>query len=113
VLLSSLLDRLAGAGLIPSPDDLGTPQHPVDAVFLLDRGVALNLGDGKGQVKVAGPDGEPVSGWVFYESQTVLAEMLLWLYRVMPRFSLTSGSPINKYGSGTKRLSFWRPNPST
>jgi hypothetical protein len=103
----TMLDRLADMDQVPSPDDQGSPQDPVDAIFLLDRGVALNVGDG--QLKFLRADGHPVDGWVFYESETVLAELLLWLYRVMPRFSMASGSPINNYGTGSAQVTFQQP----
>ena len=107
----TMLDRLADTPPIASPDDKGGEQDALDALFLLDRGVALNLGTGDGQLKFVGPDNEPISGWVFYESKTVLAEMLLWLYRVMPRYAMTSGSPINTYGAREAHVSFLRPSP--
>ena len=105
----TMLDRLAGAPKVPSPDGKGAPQDPIDAVFLLDRGVGLNLGGGDGQIKYLGPDAKPIAGWVFYESATVIAEMLIWLYRVMPRYSMVSGSPINNYGSRSANVTFYRP----
>jgi hypothetical protein len=110
VSVQTMLDRLASAPTVPSSDGVGGSQDPVDAIFLLDRGVALNLGDGNGQLKFLEPNGNLVAGWVFYETNTVLAEMLVWLYRVMPRFSMMSGSPINNYGAGSSSVSFYRPN---
>jgi hypothetical protein len=109
--IQTMLDRLDGAPQVPSPDDKGTPQDPIDAVFLLDRGVGLNLGDGHGQIQFRQPDAKPLPGWVFYETGTVIAEMLIWLYRVMPRYSMASGSPINNYGTRSAHVSFHRPTP--
>lgn len=106
-----MLNRLADTPPIASPDHKGSEQDALDALFLLDRGVALNLGTGDGQLKFVGSDNEPTTGWVFYESKTVLAEMLLWLYQVMPRYSMTSGSPINNYGAREAQVSFLRPSP--
>lgn len=45
-------------------------------------------------------DGSNVSGWVFYDSETVLAELVLWLHRTMPRIQMPYGSPVNSYVEG-------------
>ena len=109
VATGTLLDRLADSPTVPAPDGKGAPQDPVDAVFLLDRGVALNLGNGNGQIKFVGANDEPIPGWVFYESHTVLAEMLTWVYRVMPRYSMRSSTPINNYGDRSSNIRFQQP----
>ena len=111
--IQTMLDRLASAPTVPSPDTKGTPQDPLDAVFLLDRGVGLNLGTGQGRIKVLGPDNEPVAGWVFFETETVVAEMLVWLYQVMPRYSMTAAAPINFYGASSTDRKFYRPTSGT
>lgn len=85
-----MLARLAVCEQVASSDAIGEPQDPMDAVFLIDRGVVLNLGTGQEQDKVLDPDGVPVPGWVFFETATVLAEMMIWLHRTMPRFSMPS-----------------------
>ena len=64
---------------------LGETQH-VDAVFLLDRGAAINLGSGNGGLAVLGPDGQPVSGWIKEKRPTMVA-LISWLSEVMPRIS--------------------------
>lgn len=111
IAVQTLLNRLADAPSVPSPDSVGPVQDPVDAVFLLDRGVALNLGDGLGQLSFRLADGSVISGWVFYESSTVVAEMMIWLHRVMPRYSMASGSPINNYGPSEMPVTFVQPTP--
>ena len=58
----------------------------VDAVFILDRGVAINLGDGTGSFGVARPDETRYTGWVINPNgeQTLFA-LIAWLSMVMPR----------------------------
>lgn len=56
-----------------------------DGVFLLDRGWAINFGDGLGAFRFAQPGGEPVAGWVVLEVDEVLFDFLAWLSAVIPR----------------------------
>lgn len=57
----------------------------VDAVFILDRGWLINLGDGKGSFKSISPEGKSLPGWIPKESDRVLFDLLAWLSTVMPR----------------------------
>lgn len=57
-----------------------------DALFLLDRGWAINFGDGKGAFRFAEPGKGPLTGWVVQEVEEVLFDLLVWISSVMPRF---------------------------
>jgi hypothetical protein len=58
----------------------------LDAAFLLDRGVILDLGRGEGGLKVMQRStGKSISGWVHYAGKEVLIDMMIWLSIVMPR----------------------------
>lgn len=96
VAVDTLLNRLANAPLSASSEGSPPNLDPIDAAFVLDRGVAINCGDGKGADRMM--KGETsVTGWVFYDSETVLAELVLWLHRTMPRMQMPYASPINAY----------------
>ena len=62
-----------------------------DAVFLLDRGAALNLGDGKGAIKMLNAEGAPCAGWS-KTTNGVLMSLIGWLSGVLP--SIQRNSPI-------------------
>jgi hypothetical protein len=61
-------------------------QPILDAAFVLDRGVVINLADGQGAQRYAEPGGEPLSGWLANPSDQVLFDTLAWLSINMPRF---------------------------
>ena len=52
----------------------------IDAVFVLNKGVVLDFGDGKGSMCFARPDGTTCGGWASVpDSKLCLARLLLWL----------------------------------
>ncbi len=84
-----LLSRLAGATAQRSATGGGTALAPIDAVFVLGQGCAIDTGDGTGSVAyVRTVDGDrtvPVMGWVWQWTEQVLVDLLLWLGATMPR----------------------------
>lgn len=72
--------RLETVGQMVAPSASG-----IDAVFCLDRGSAIDLGDGKDVLSGVRPGGEPVMGWVVKHSHEVLFDFLGWLSVTMPR----------------------------
>lgn len=84
----TLIDRLV------EPDPIrvagsATTFTPVDAVFVLGRGLALDYGDGHGglNLRLRKDDDESrrAAGWLWRGSEWVLGEFMLWLHTVMPR----------------------------
>jgi hypothetical protein len=67
----------------------GSPLAPVDAVFILDKGCAIDLGNGRGSLAYLRTVEEqrtaPVTGWVWQRTEHVLVDLLLWLSVTMPR----------------------------
>ncbi len=61
---------------------LGDTDH-LDAVFMLDRGTILNLGDGQGFTASRNPDGTLISGWL-REPKPVMVSLISWLSIVTP-----------------------------
>jgi hypothetical protein len=70
-------------------------KHSIDAVFILNQGVILDLGDGKGDLQVVKPDGTTFSGWHDIGGANILACLLLWLSG-MPDVQ-HQGSILSKY----------------
>jgi len=66
----------------------------LDGVFILNLGIILNIGDGKGSIQLK--DSEDSNGWVILRSETVLLHFLGWLTATMPIF-LRFQSVIPKY----------------
>jgi hypothetical protein len=69
-----------------------SPVRVVDAVFVLDRGYMINLGDGQGGFAWRSPAGEWLTGWQWSEEKDVLFNLLGWISVVMPR--MTQPAPI-------------------
>jgi hypothetical protein len=94
VATDTLLQRLIGAvEVAPSrvtQPGTGQALAPLDAVFVKDRGVALNLGDGAGAFVVHDDHGQRAAGWVWLDGgqagMGVLLLLLSWLHVNMPRF---------------------------
>lgn len=96
VSLDRLVDTLRSS---ESPHEV----PPIDAVFLLDKGFALNLWDGKGQLAFLDPaTGTRMEGWVvFKEPKYSLTFLLFWLHFAMPRFGMRSSAILTYLLPGT------------
>jgi hypothetical protein len=68
----------------------------IDGVFLLDRGWAIDFGDGKGAFQLRSPTGRSVPGWFGRESSSVLFDFLAWLSSVILR-TVRSGPILPDY----------------
>lgn len=71
---------------------LGPTDH-LDAIFLLDRGAAVNLGTGRGGLVSIDANGKPTVGWL-RETRPVVIALISWLSEVMPR--IVRLSPITR-----------------
>ncbi|MGW4652309.1 DUF6602 domain-containing protein [Kitasatospora sp. NPDC004289] len=95
----TLIDRLAQASRVNAPNGDGPALAPVDAVFVLGRGWAMDYDNGQGPfqwVPNEGPyAGQRVPGWIWHEGAAVLINLLMWLDLVMPR--VARGGPIIKH----------------
>ena len=71
---------------------LATAENPsaVDAVFVLGKGAAINLGDGQGTRRLRLNIGEDAAGWVWVEGNPSLLEFLGWLH-ALPRVDHQGG----------------------
>jgi hypothetical protein len=71
---------------------------PIDAIFILDKGFALNYWDGNGALGYMDlATGQIARGWRWWaEPSFTLVWLLLWLNSVMPRFAVRS-SPLLAY----------------
>lgn len=56
----------------------------LDAVFILNRGEVLNLGDGTGRFQVREITGQPRNGWIARKTDRSLFGFVAWLSTVMP-----------------------------
>lgn len=72
--------------------DTYQPGSSADGVFILNRGIVLDLGDGEGSFYLKNADGIKMKGWTAYESKKILFDFLSWLSVVMPR--MVGGSNI-------------------
>jgi len=84
-----LIEQLAGATPQHSPSGSGSALGPVDAVFVVGKGCAIDLGEGRGSLAylrtVERGHTEAVTGWVWQRTEHVLVDLLLWLSVTMPR----------------------------
>jgi hypothetical protein len=86
VAVQTLIDRLAAAG----------EPTPVDAVFVLGRGQAINFGDGSGTMRVA-VEGRDATGWAWLQGQPALLSLLGWLH-ALPRVAHRQSPFLNYLG---------------
>lgn len=83
--LTTILEKIGGFMKLKGlgVNDINTI---LDAIFVIDRGWAINFGDGKGCFQlVTREGGVPTEGWAWKNSSTVLFTLLGWLSSVMPR----------------------------
>jgi hypothetical protein len=59
----------------------------IDAVFILNKGIIVNLGSGVGTPEMKDPKGEVLNGFVRNETPAIFSQLILWLSRVCPTFS--------------------------
>ena len=76
-------------------EDERSREHDVvpslDAVFILDKGFALNLWDGNSAFRFQSETHEVVTGWYWFgDPDRTLLGLLLWLHTTMPRFAIRS-----------------------
>jgi hypothetical protein len=86
----TLIERLDAALPVNGADGTGAALVPIDAVFILGEGVAINCGDGAGVLRYqheSGPQaGDAVTGWMWSgQDSGIFTYFLLWLGAVMPR----------------------------
>lgn len=110
----TLINRLAAAPEVVAADGTGNPLPPIDAVFVLGKGMAINYGDGGGTVAYTiddGPSAESVVGWLWQEEPSVLATFMFWLSGVMPKMSHSASITAQylfQHVTGDRRI--LRPN---
>lgn len=68
------------------------PGFIADGIFILDRGLIIDLGDGLGEFTIKNQSGEKMKGWTAMRSDRILFDFLSWLTVVMPR--MLGGSNI-------------------
>jgi hypothetical protein len=87
--IPKLMDQLVTMTPRRSAFQSGSPLAPVDAVFIVDKGCAIDLGNGRGSLAYlrTAENGHtvPVAGWVWQRTEHVLVDLLLWLSVTMPR----------------------------
>jgi hypothetical protein len=66
----------------------GVPEEEqIDALFILNRGVIVNLGSGSGVIEKTDTNGDLVSGFVRSETSAVFSQLITWLSQVCPSFA--------------------------
>ena len=83
----------------------------VDAVFILDKGFAVNLWDGNGALSFYSFETqELVTGWYWFGlPEYTLLWLLLWLHGTMPRFAIRSSPLMGYLFPG---MTTWTPDPA-
>jgi hypothetical protein len=110
--MDTLLNKLLDVPLVPVPDGKGfandSPQHPLDAVCILGKGVALNQKSGRGAAfQLSG--GVPVPGWIGMGADAPLALTLGWLHMAMPRIT-RAHSVVGQYYFPPRRQLMYMAN---
>jgi hypothetical protein len=55
-----------------------------DAIFILNKGCGINLGDGQGSVRYSAPDGSFRKDWIFFPEPFACLELTAWLTNILP-----------------------------
>jgi hypothetical protein len=64
----------------------------IDAIFVLNRRLVINLGTGTGAIEVKSTSGNLLSGFVRSSTSSIFSQLIVWLSKVCPSF--TSLDPI-------------------
>ena len=67
-----------------------------DAIFILNKGCGINLGDGQGSFRYSTPDGGFRKGWVFFPEAFSCLELTTWLTNILP-VSMGGRAVIHSY----------------
>jgi hypothetical protein len=62
-------------------------EEQIDAVFILNKGVIVNLGSGAGIIEMKDENGDLVGGFARAETSAVFSQLITWLSQVCPSFS--------------------------
>ena len=84
VSIPTLLERLTQAPNVLAASGAGPLLSPIDGVFILGSGSALEFVGGS-SLSLSDNNGGLVSGWAFLENDSALVTMLSWLNFAMPR----------------------------
>lgn len=69
----------------PDPENRGQVlPTSLDALFVLNRGVFIHYGRGRGALNYTMPGGEKRGGWLWQSTDHVLASLFIWLNASMP-----------------------------
>jgi len=68
--------------------DNGVPEEEqIDAIFVLNKGIIVNLGAGAGTIEMRDHKGEQLNGFVRSTSSAIFSQLITWLSLVCPSFS--------------------------
>ena len=92
-------------------EELRDVERPVvDGLFVLDRGVLMHLGTGRGTLVLEDEHGKRLSGYAGFEAQSgVLTRLLLWMYAAMPK-AIHFRHPVFPYLQPRKSEPLWLNN---
>lgn len=70
------LSTIVSSIMQETPNVSEKPYGSIDAVFVLDKGWAINFGDGTGTLQFATESSAPLSGWQLGETEDTLFQCL-------------------------------------
>jgi hypothetical protein len=68
-------------------DNCAPDHEKIDAVFVLNKGIMVNLASGAGAIEAKDAKGNLVSGFARRETKAIFSQLILWLSLVCPSFS--------------------------
>ncbi len=68
-------------------DNAVPKEEQIDASFIFNKGVILNLGSGSGAIGMTDANGDLVSGFARFEDSAVTSQLIGWLSLVCPTFA--------------------------
>ncbi|MDE1673185.1 DUF6602 domain-containing protein [Nocardia gipuzkoensis] len=101
VAIDTVLKRMNEAPLAPvQPTKLNfkedSPQHPLDAICILGKGLMWNLRSGLGPIQLRHGSGPPLTGWQWVDTDVPFSWMLHWMHIAIPQIQRRH-SPLIHY----------------
>jgi hypothetical protein len=78
------LETIGERVLAESKEAEAAGEQMFDAIFILNKGCGIDLGDGKGSFRFPAPGGGFQKGWIFFREPFSCLQLLTWLTDVLP-----------------------------
>jgi hypothetical protein len=68
-------------------DNRVSSAEQIDAIFVLNKGIVVNLGASTGAIEITGKSADMLTGFVRKDTSAIFSQLMLWLSLVCPSFT--------------------------